>query len=72
MILTELWSVYEADKRILGFSRHTLKAYGLQVKMLVREVGDLEVEEISLNLLKEYLAKQSEWVHNHKYNFMLF
>lgn len=59
MTLTELWSVYEADKRILGFSPHTLKAYGLQVKMLVREVGDLEIEEISLNLLKEYLAKQS-------------
>lgn len=46
MTLTDLWSVYEADKRILGFSPHTLKAYALQVKVLVREVGDLEIEEI--------------------------
>jgi site-specific recombinase XerD len=27
--------------------------------MLIREIGDLEIEEITLNLLKEYLAKQS-------------
>lgn len=51
---------FEADKRILGFSHHTLKAYALQLKILVREIGDLEIEEISLNLLKECLAKQSE------------
>jgi site-specific recombinase XerD len=60
MKLKDLWKMYEADKRILGFSQHTLKAYALQLKILVREIGDLEIEEISLNLLKEYLAKQSE------------
>jgi hypothetical protein len=27
MKLNELWMQYEADKRILGFSLHTLKAY---------------------------------------------
>jgi site-specific recombinase XerD len=60
MKLNELWMMYEADKRILGFSPHTMKAYSLQLKMLIREIGDLEIEEISLNLLKDYLAKQSE------------
>jgi site-specific recombinase XerD len=59
MKLNELWSLYEADKRILGFSPHTLKAYSLQLKMLIREIGDLEIEEVTLNLLKDYLAKQS-------------
>lgn len=60
MTLNDLWLQYEADKRILGFSTHTLKAYSLQLKMLIREIGNIEVEEITLNLLKEYLAKQSE------------
>jgi hypothetical protein len=59
MKLNELWMLYEADKRILGFSSHTLKAYSLQLKMLIREIGDLEIEEVTLNLLKDYLAKQS-------------
>ncbi|WP_261305978.1 tyrosine-type recombinase/integrase [Paenibacillus andongensis] len=60
MKLDELWMLYEADKRILGFSPHTLKAYSLQLKMLIREIGNLEIEEISLYLLKDYLAKQTE------------
>jgi site-specific recombinase XerD len=60
MKLDELWRLYEADKRILGFSPHTLKAYSLQLKMLIREMGNLEIEDVSLNLLKDYLAKQTE------------
>lgn len=60
MNLSDLWKLYKADKRILGFSPHTLKAYSLQLNVLIREVGDLELEEVTLPLLKEYLAKQSE------------
>lgn len=59
MKLNELWKLYEAEKRILGFSPHTLKAYSLQLALLIRGIGDLEIEEITLNLLKEYLAEQS-------------
>lgn len=55
-----MWNLYKADKRILGFSTHTLKAYSLQLNVLIREIGDLEIEDFSLPLLKEYLAKQSE------------
>ncbi|NRF95626.1 tyrosine-type recombinase/integrase [Paenibacillus frigoriresistens] len=60
MNLKDLWMLYEADKRILGFSSHTLKAYSLQLKMLVLELGDLELEEISLIILKDYLSRVSE------------
>ncbi|MEK3914177.1 tyrosine-type recombinase/integrase [Paenibacillus sp. FSL H7-0331] len=60
MKLNDLWKFYEADKRILGFSPHTIKAYSLQFKMLIIELGDIEIEEVTINLLKEYLAKQSE------------
>lgn len=59
MILSELWRLYETDKRIQGFSPKTLKAYALQHKMLMNELGDLDITEITLTLLKEYLAKQS-------------
>ncbi|WP_036746845.1 hypothetical protein [Paenibacillus sp. UNC451MF] len=40
MILSELWRLYETDKRIQGFSPSKLKAYALQLKMLVRETGE--------------------------------
>jgi site-specific recombinase XerD len=60
MYLSELWNLYKADKRILGFSPHTIKAYSLQLNVLTREIGDLELEDVTLPLLKEYLAKQSE------------
>ncbi|CAM4525716.1 integrase/recombinase XerD [Paenibacillus endophyticus] len=60
MILSELWRQYETDKRIQGFSPNTLKAYSLHLKMLVTELEDLDISEITLVLLKEYLAKQSE------------
>ncbi|MBP1991514.1 tyrosine-type recombinase/integrase [Paenibacillus eucommiae] len=60
MNLSELWRVYEADKRIQGFSPKTLKPYVLQHKMLMLELGDLEISEITLTMLKEYLAKQAD------------
>lgn len=48
--------MYEADKRIQEFSPKTLKAYALQHKMLVLDLGNTEV---TLAILKEYLAKQA-------------
>ncbi|WP_338117276.1 tyrosine-type recombinase/integrase [Paenibacillus terrae] len=60
MLLSELWHHYEADKRIQGFSSNTLRAYALQLKMLVTDLGDVDISGVTLNLLKEYLAKQSD------------
>ena len=59
MKLSELWRLYEADKRIQGFSPKTLKAYSLQHKMLMSELGDLAITEVTLTMLKEYLARQA-------------
>ncbi|WP_314592085.1 hypothetical protein [Paenibacillus terrigena] len=56
MNLRELWRLYEADKRIQGLSPHTLKAYALQLRMLVGELGDLNIGAVTLQLLKEYLV----------------
>jgi site-specific recombinase XerD len=60
MNISQLWKLYEADKRIQGFSIQTLKAYALQLKMLVNELGDIYISDVNLQLLKEYLTKQSD------------
>ncbi len=58
MRLSEAWSAYEADKRLLGYSPHTLKAYKLQSELLIRYIGDKELAEITFEDLKAYLAAQ--------------
>ncbi|TVY07142.1 site-specific integrase [Paenibacillus cremeus] len=60
MKMTGLWTLYEDDIRILGLSPYTLKAYSLQFKVLVREIGNLNIEEVSFEFLRGYLAKQSQ------------
>lgn len=65
MIISELWRHYESDKRIQWFSPNTLKAYALQLRMLVRDLGDLEISEIPREgkiICSRYSAKK-------RYNF---
>ncbi|WP_233455094.1 hypothetical protein [Paenibacillus elgii] len=50
MILSELWNHYEADKRIQGFSPNTLRAFVLQLKMLVKDLGDVDLRGNSESL----------------------
>lgn len=59
MRLSEAWSAYEADKRLAGYSPHTLKAYKLQSELLMRHIGDKELVEIAFEDLKAYLAAQN-------------
>ena len=58
MVLTEAWKFYESDKRLLGYSHHTLTAYQIQVNLLIRYLGDVEIADITYVNLKEYLIKQ--------------
>lgn len=60
MLLSQAWSAYEADKRLEGYSPHTLKAYKLQSNLLIRAIGDVDVGEITFEQLKGYLIKASE------------
>lgn len=59
MLLSEAWTAYEADKRLLGYSPHTLKAYQLQANLLIRHFGDVELQKITFEDLKSYLAKEA-------------
>ncbi|MFA5316994.1 MAG: tyrosine-type recombinase/integrase [Dehalococcoidales bacterium] len=58
MRLSKAWESYAADKRLLGYSPHTLKSYRLQVNLLIRHLGDIDIEEITLEQLKAYLGAQ--------------
>jgi len=60
MRLSEAFRMYEADKKLEGFSPHTLKAYGLQMKLLIRYLGDKNIEEVTLPELKQYLINQTQ------------
>lgn len=56
MLLSEAWVQYESDKRLEGYSPHTLKAYKIQLNLLVRRIGDIEIELVTLEQLKSHLA----------------
>ncbi|UNK20721.1 hypothetical protein MNQ98_12210 [Paenibacillus sp. N3/727] len=51
MVLSELWRHLEADKRIQGLSPNTLRAYALQLKMLVKDLGDVDITESAEGIL---------------------
>jgi integrase/recombinase XerD len=62
LLLTNAWELYESDKRIEGFSPQTLKAYKLQSKLLIQHFSDVDIESLTTEQLKGYLAKSSEYL----------
>lgn len=56
--ISEAWILYEMDKKLLNYSKHTLKAYKLQLRLLYEYLGDPEIETIAYEQLKFYLATQ--------------
>jgi len=51
LLLSKAWSSFEADKRIEGFSRQTLKAYQLQSLLLIDYFKDVDMELLDTNQL---------------------
>jgi integrase/recombinase XerD len=60
LLLSKAWERYEADKRIEGFSQQTLKAYKLQSVLLIRYFKDVQLDTVTTDQIKAYLAKFSE------------
>ncbi len=56
---TEAWSIYEMDKKLLNYSKHTMKGYGLQLKLISRYLNDMDIGSVTYEQLKFYLAAQS-------------
>ncbi len=59
MRLSTAWPQFEAEKRLQGYSPHTLKAYHLQSKLLIKFLGDFKIQDITTKDLKRYLAAQT-------------
>lgn len=60
MLLSEAWKLYEKDKKFLGYSPNTLESYSLYHDLLIRECGDIPIEELTYSLMKEYIQGLSE------------
>ena len=60
LLLSTAWKSYEADKRIEGFSPYTLKAYGIQAKLLIGYFNDPNMDSFDTEGLKKYLVTQGK------------
>lgn len=54
MILSKAFELYEKDKKLLNYSPYTLKSYKIQSQLLIRHLGDIDLKDIDLNMLKNY------------------
>ena len=59
MNIRTLWPNYKRDKSIERYSPHTLKAYGLQARLLCEYLDGIDIAEITADNLKDYLYSQS-------------
>ncbi|GEO26859.1 integrase [Alicyclobacillus acidoterrestris] len=59
MRLSEASQQFLAVRQQEGFSRYTIKAYRLQHQILIRDVGDIDIEDVTLPLLREHLGRHT-------------
>jgi integrase/recombinase XerD len=57
MRLSQAAEAYVAVRRTEGFAATTLAAYTLQIRLLIRDVGDIELSEVTLQMLRDHLAR---------------
>ena len=58
MYLSNIYKEYEKDKYLLGYSPITLKAYKLQHNLLLRYFGNIKLNDITYQNIKDYLYHQ--------------
>lgn len=57
MLVSEAWQLYKADKQIQGYSSHTLKVYNVQLLLLIKYFGDIQITDITTESVKLYLGE---------------
>lgn len=60
MLLSEVWKLYKSDKQLEGYSPHTIKSYQLQHNLFIRHQGDIDIQDVTYEMIKRYLAKDVE------------
>ncbi|GEO27398.1 hypothetical protein Alches_25770 [Alicyclobacillus hesperidum subsp. aegles] len=56
MRLSEASQQFLAVRQQEDFSRYTIMAYRLQHQLLIRDVGDIDIQDVTLPLLREHLS----------------
>lgn len=60
MLISDAWNLYEKDKAFLGYSKNTLEAYGLYHRLFIRACGDMSLEDMTYDVMKDYIYSHSE------------
>ena len=70
MLLSEAWEAYKMDKHLEGYSPRTIKNNALQIRLLIEDIGDVSINEVTLEVLKKYLynAQQERNLKNTSVN----
>ena len=58
MLLSEAWETYLADRTIERFSVVTMRNYKIQINLLIRHFGDIDIDTITNLDLKNYLIEK--------------
>jgi integrase/recombinase XerD len=57
VLISEAWKLYKADKHIQGYSSQTIKVYSVQLSLLIRYSGDIDINDITTESIKLYLGE---------------
>lgn len=70
MLLSETWEACKMDKQLEGYSPKTLDDYDLQSRLLIKSIGDIDIKDVTLEILKKYLlnAKKERKLLNSSLN----
>lgn len=61
MLISEAASQWLTQRTYEGFSHHTIGRYRLQIQLLIRDLGDMPVDQLTLDHLRSYIA-----LHTHR------
>lgn len=56
MLLSEAVEQWILQRRIEGYSPRTLEAYRLQMDLLIRNIGDMPIDQVTLSHLRNYIG----------------
>src|SRR5699024_9947784 len=60
MLLSKVWELYEVDKSLEGYSKNTLDSYKLQHRLFTEWAGDISINDVTYNIIKDYLSKDAK------------
>src|SRR5699024_4997035 len=61
MLLSEVWAAYKSDKQISGRNvGSTLSQYAMYSRLLIEHVGDIDIADVSLKVMKDYLSAHAD------------